>query len=284
MISQSSLPEALIKAAVKTALEEDLGAAGDITTQYTVPAGTVSRVQIVARQPGSIAGLDLARAAFLALDNQVDFDVLKADGSKVVPGDAIAQIQGNARAILTTERVALNFVGHLSGIATATAAFVDAVKGHKTKICCTRKTTPGLRIFEKYAVRAGGGQNHRFGLYDAILIKDNHIAMAGGIENAIEAGLKGNTEGKKFEVEVDSLEQLETALTYPIDAVLLDNMSPDELRTAVAMIDGRAIAEASGGVTLNTVQDIAATGVDLISIGWLTHSAPCLDIGLDYLT
>jgi len=284
MTPQSSLPEGLVKSAVKAALDEDLGAAGDITTQFTVPGETNSHVQIVARQPGVVAGLDLAREAFLSIDSNLKFDVRTPDGSRVEPNDVIAEISGPARAILTAERVALNFVGHLSGIATATAAFVDAVDGHKAQICCTRKTTPGMRMFEKYAVRAGGGRNHRFGLYDAILIKDNHIAMAGGIEAAIQAGLDGNTDGKTFEVEVDSLEQLEKALAYPIDAVLLDNMSPAELRRAVTMIDGRAVAEASGGITLDTVQAIAATGVDLISIGWLTHSAPCLDIGLDYLS
>jgi len=284
MTTLSSLPEASIKAAVAAALEEDLGVGGDITTQYTVPEATRSRVQIVARQPGIIAGLDLAREAFLAVDPNISFEMQKPDGSAVEPQHVIAEINGPARAILTAERVALNFVGHLSGIATATASFVKAVGDHKAQICCTRKTTPGLRLFEKYAVRAGGGVNHRFGLYDAILIKDNHIAMAGSIEAAIESGLNRNKDGKKFEVEVDSLEQLEAALAFPIDAVLLDNMSPDELRRAVAMIDGRAVAEASGGITIDTVKEVAATGVDLISIGWLTHSAPCLDIGLDYLS
>ena len=284
MATLSSLPEALIKAAVAAALDEDLGDAGDITTAYTVPADTTSRVQIAARQAGVVAGLDLAHTTFLALDPNASFEVQRPDGSQVGPDDVIAEIEGRSRGILSAERVALNFVGHLSGIATATAAFVEAVSAHKAQICCTRKTTPGLRFLEKYAVRAGGGHNHRFGLYDAILIKDNHIAMAGSIEAAIQAGLNGNQDGKKFEVEVDSLDQLEKALAYPIDAVLLDNMSLDELRKAVAMIDGRLIAEASGGITLETVGKIAATGVDIISIGWLTHSAPCLDIGLDYLS
>ena len=284
MATQSTLPEALIKSAVEAALAEDLGDAGDITTLYTVPAETASHVQIAARQPGTIAGLDFAREAFLQLDSKTSFDVRKRDGSPVQPGDVIAEVQGQARALLTAERVALNFVGHLSGIATATAAFVQAVSGHKAQICCTRKTTPVLRLFEKYAVRAGGGLNHRFGLYDAILIKDNHIAMAGSLDAAVQSALDNNTDSKKFEVEVDTLDQLEKVLTYPIDAVLLDNMTTDQLRRAVAMIDGRVIAEASGGVTLETAPQIAATGVDLISIGWLTHSAPCLDIGLDYLS
>ena len=277
------LPQSLLKAAVSAALAEDLGDAGDITTNATIPENATAEVKIAARQNGVIAGLDLARITFQTVDPSVSFITHKQDGDAVSPGDIIAEIKGTARAILTAERVALNFLGHLSGIASTTAKIADAIKDHKAKVCCTRKTTPGLRAFEKYAVRCGGGVNHRFGLYDGILIKDNHIAIAGGIGPAIEGALAAASHMAKVEVEVDTLEQLETALTYPIHAVLLDNMSPEQLEKAVALIDGRVLAEASGGVTLEIAPAIAASGVDLISIGWLTHSAPCLDIGLDFV-
>jgi nicotinate-nucleotide pyrophosphorylase (carboxylating) len=237
---------------------------------------------LAARQSGVVAGLDLAILAFRLIDPDVEISVERADGSEVSQGEVIATVSGPARAILTAERTALNFLCHLSGIATATASIVAAVRGHGARIVCTRKTTPGLRALEKYAVRAGGGANHRFGLDDAILIKDNHVAMAGGIRPAIERARMSVGHLVKIEVEVDTLAQLEEALALAPDAILLDNMSVAELRQAVAMVAGRAITEASGSITAATAPAIAATGIDLISIGWLTHSAPILDIGLDY--
>lgn len=276
------LPSVIIESAVRAALAEDLGDAGDITSQSTVPADTRSRVVLRAREHGCIAGLDAARAAFREMDPGLRISVQTPDGSVVAPGDVIAAVEGNARAIVTGERVALNFLGHLSGIATATRKFVDAVSGTNTRICCTRKTTPGLRAFEKYAVRAGGGVNHRFGLYDAILIKDNHIAMAGGIAEAINGARAKAGHMVRIEIEVDTLDQLKEALDIGVEAVLLDNMAPDVLREAVAINQGQAALEASGGITLDTAASVAATGVDYISVGWITHSAPCLDIGLDY--
>ncbi|TIW41302.1 MAG: carboxylating nicotinate-nucleotide diphosphorylase, partial [Mesorhizobium sp.] len=212
----------------------------------------------------------------------VEITVHRADGSEVAQGETIASVTGLVRATLTAERTVLNYLCHLSGIATATASIVAAVRGHRAKIVCTRKTTPGLRAVEKYAVRAGGGSNHRFGLDDAILIKDNHIAIAGGIRTAVERARSSVGHLVKIEVEVDTLAQLEEVLALAPDAVLLDNMSVDELRQAVAMVAGRAITEASGRITPATATAVAATGVDLISVGWLTHSAPILDIGLDY--
>lgn len=276
------VPYFLVEEKVRAALAEDLGDAGDITSQSTVPADTRSRVVLRVREHGCIAGLDAARAAFREMDPGLRISVQAPDGSVVAPGDVIAAIEGNARAIVTGERVALNFLGHLSGIATATRKFVDAVAGTNTRICCTRKTTPGLRAFEKYAVRAGGGVNHRFGLYDAILIKDNHIAMAGGIEDAIRGARAKAGHLVRIEIEVDTLDQLKEALEIGVEAVLLDNMPPDVLREAVTINQGRAALEASGGITLDTAASVAATGVDYISVGWITHSAPCLDIGLDY--
>ncbi|MEQ9520015.1 MAG: carboxylating nicotinate-nucleotide diphosphorylase [Parvibaculum sp.] len=276
------LPTFIVERAVRTALEEDLGDAGDITSQSTIPAGTQSRVVLRARQPGVIAGLDAARMAFRLMDPQLKIAVQKPDGSRVVPSDVIAVIEGDARAIVTGERVALNFLGHLSGVASATARIVDAVAGTKARICCTRKTTPGLRALEKYAVRAGGGVNHRFGLYDAILIKDNHIAMAGGVTAAIEGARAKAGHMVQIEMEVDTLEQFEEALAHGVPVILLDNMDPATLKRAVEINQGRAVLDASGRVTEETAAAIAASGVDYISVGWITHSAPCLDIGLDY--
>ncbi len=276
------LPSFLVEEKVRAALTEDLGDAGDITSQSTVPPDTRSQVVLRAREHGCIAGLDAARTAFRLVDPSLRIAVQAPDGTQVVPGDVIAAIEGNARAIVTGERVALNFLGHLSGIATATRKFVDAVAGTDTRICCTRKTTPGLRAFEKYAVRAGGGVNHRFGLYDAILIKDNHIAMAGGIAQAINGARAKAGHMVRIEIEVDTLDQLKEALDIGVEAVLLDNMPPDVLTQAVEINLGRAVLEASGGITLDTAASVAATGVDYISVGWITHSAPCLDIGLDY--
>jgi nicotinate-nucleotide pyrophosphorylase (carboxylating) len=272
----------LVARAVAAALQEDLGAAGDITTDSIVPLEAQGEAAIVARQTGVVAGLDLAEAAFRELDPDVRFERVVEDGGKVAAGGTIAQISGRTRALLTAERTALNFLGRLSGIATLTAAFVRAVDGTGARIACTRKTTPGLRALEKEAVRAGGGINHRFGLYDAVLVKDNHIAAAGGIAKALERLGARKGHAVKVEVEVDSLEQLEEALRFPIDAVLLDNMDAATLKQAVKLVAGRVMTEASGGVTLENVREIASTGVDLISVGALTHSPQNLDSSLEW--
>ena len=275
------LPEPLITNAVATALAEDLGLAGDVTTDSVIPPAITASAVFAARKPGIVAGLGVAAATFRHLDPAMGFEVFVPDGEPVQPGTAIARASGNARALLTAERVALNFLGHMSGIATLTRRYVDAVVGTRARIVDTRKTTPGLRTFEKYAVRAGGGMNHRIGLFDAVLIKDNHIAVAGGISPAIAAARTRVGHMVKIEVEVDTLDQLAEALHHRIDAVLLDNMTPEQLAEAVRIVAGRAITEASGGVNLDTVRAIAEAGVDLISVGALTHSATVLDIGLD---
>jgi len=277
------LPRMLVEQAVRAALAEDLGLAGDITTDPIVPADARGVAALVARKPGVIAGLDLAEAAFRTLDPEVQFTRVIDDGGKVEGGGTIAKIKGRTRALLTGERTALNFFGRLSGIATLTSAYVEAVKGTKTRIACTRKTTPGLRAFEKFAVRCGGGVNHRFGLYDAVLVKDNHIAAAGGVEAALKLLRPRAGHMVRVEVEVDTLQQLEEALQFPIDAVLLDNMDVATLKKAVALVNGKVLTEASGGVTLETVGEIAATGVDLISVGALTHSARNLDSSLEWV-
>jgi len=279
----TKLSDLLIEPCVRAALLEDLGRAGDITTDAVIEPGAQARVTMMAREAGVIAGLDFARHAFRLVDPEISFEILRPDGARVRPGDIIAHIAGPARGILTAERVALNFLGRLSGIATATAGIADHISHTKAKITCTRKTTPGLRFAEKYAVRAGGGANHRFGLDDAVLIKDNHIAIAGGVAIAIRRARAQVGHLVKIEVEVDTLRQLEEALPERPDAVLLDNMTPEMLREAVTLIDGRAMAEASGRVTAETAPAIAETGVDLISAGWLTHSSRVLDIGLDFL-
>jgi nicotinate-nucleotide pyrophosphorylase (carboxylating) len=268
---------------VRTALLEDLGRAGDITADAIVPAGQRATLVLRARQPGVVAGLEIARCAFQMVSSAITLEAEQGDGSVVAPGELIATIGGPARSLLTGERTALNFLCHLSGVATATASLVSAVKGTRAQIVCTRKTTPGLRTLEKYAVRAGGGGNHRFGLDDAVLIKDNHIALAGDIRTAIARAKTHAGHMVKIEVEVDTLAQLEQALTLGIDAVLLDNMTVEDLTQAVAMARGKAITEASGRITVATAPAIAATGVDLISVGWVTHSSAALDIGLDYL-
>jgi len=278
------LPPHLVATAIAAALEEDLGTAGDITTDGIVPCEAQGEAAIVSRQAGVIAGLDLAEAAFKALDPDTRFVRVVEDGGKVASGDAIATVSAKTRALLTGERTALNFLNRLSGIATLTASYVKAVEGTAARIACTRKTTPGLRTLEKYAVKAGGGVNHRFGLYDAVLVKDNHIAAAGGLAAALErlgAG-RGKLKGVKVEVEVDTLDQLEQALRFPIDAVLLDNMDVETLRQAVKLVAGRVATEASGGVTLETVRKIAETGVDVISVGALTHSPRSLDSSLEW--
>jgi len=271
----------LVEDAVRAALLEDLGRAGDITTNATIPAARQARAVIAARQPGIVAGLDLAKAAFRLLDPALSFETRIADGAAVTSGAILATIEGPARALLSAERVALNFLGRLSGIATLTSRYVAAVAHTKARIVCTRKTTPGLRTFEKYAVLCGGGFNHRFGLDDAILIKDNHIAVAGGIIPALHTVKAAIGHLVKIEIEVDTLDQLDEVLTEGADVVLLDNMTPAQLREAVARVKGRLLTEASGGVTLETVAAIAESGVDMISVGALTHSAKVLDVGLD---
>jgi nicotinate-nucleotide pyrophosphorylase (carboxylating) len=275
------LPDLLLEPLVRAALLEDLGRAGDITTDSIVPAETTARLALNARQPGVVAGLEIAALAFRLVDPAIRFEHLRHDGSDVAPGDVIAFVDGPARGLLTGERVALNFLCHLSGIASATAGMVAAIQPHKARIACTRKTMPGLRMVQKYAVRVGGGANHRFGLDDAVLIKDNHIAVAGGIGHAVERARASIGHLVKIEVEVDTLDQLRELLTLPVDAVLLDNMTPEQLCQAVELVDGRLITEASGRITAATAPAVAASGVDLISIGWLTHSATVLDIGLD---
>jgi len=266
---------------VRRALAEDLGRAGDLTTDAIVPPGLDAEARLVARAAGRIAGVEPALAAFRLLDPAVAAEVALPDGSDAAAGATIATVRGPARAILAAERTALNFLGRLSGVATATRGLVAAVAGHRARIVCTRKTTPGLRALEKYAVRAGGGANHRFGLDDAVLIKDNHRALAGGVRPAVERARAAVGHLVKVEVEVDTLDQLDEALAAGADAVLLDNMPLDVLRRAVERARGRAITEASGGITAGTAAAVAATGVDLISVGWLTHSAPALDVALD---
>ncbi len=276
------LPRSLYQPAVENALAEDLGRAGDITSQAVVPASAGLRVTIRSRRQGRLAGLDIATAVFRTIDDRLLVTPALFDGAELQEGSIVATIEGPARAILTAERTALNFLGHLSGIATETARIVAATAGHKAQICCTRKTTPGLRALEKYAVRAGGGSNHRFGLDDAILIKDNHVAVAGSVGAAIAAARAHAGHMVKIEVEVDRLDQLDEALQENPDIIMLDNMTPDLLREAVQRTRGRALLEASGNVTLETAPAIAKSGVDLISVGWITHSAPCLDLGLDF--
>ena len=272
----------LIEPVVRHALEEDLGRAGDITSELTVPADARATAKLIARKAGTIAGLIAAECAFRLIDPKISFKNESSDGQTVAAGTTLAVIEGSARSILSAERVALNFLGHLSGVATATRTLVDAVAGTKARIVCTRKTTPGLRTLEKYAVRCGGGFNHRFGLDDAVLIKDNHLVAAGGTKPAIERVRAGLGHMAKVEVEVDSLAQLEEALALGVDTILLDNMKPDDLKRAVGIAKGRAVLEASGNVTLATVRAIAETGVDYISSGAITHSAPNLDVALDF--
>jgi nicotinate-nucleotide pyrophosphorylase (carboxylating) len=272
----------LVEKTVAEALAEDLGEAGDITSVAIVAPSARASGAIAARKPGIVAGLQVAEAAFRTLDENVAFEVLVRDGERVERGQQIARVAGNARALLTAERVALNFLGHMSGIATLTGAYVEKTSGTRAKIIDTRKTTPGLRALEKLAVRAGGGTNHRFGLFDAILIKDNHIIAAGGIGPALNKAREHAGHMVKVEIEVATLDELREALVHKPDAVLLDNMPVAALKAAVAEVAGRAITEASGGVNLETVRAIAETGIDLISVGSLTHSAPVLDIGLDF--
>lgn len=276
------LPRLLVEPIVRAALLEDLGRAGDVTTDSVIPVEARFEAVIASRQPGVIAGIDAAVIAFELIDPSLSIVVERRDGTSVAPGDVVMRLNGSARAILTAERVALNIACRMSGVATATAGLVEIARQHgKAHIVCTRKTTPGLRALEKHAVKAGGGSNHRFGLDDAVLIKDNHIAVAGGVVPAIRAAKAHAGHMVKIEVEVDTLAQLEEAMAEGVDAVLLDNMTPPVLREAVSIVGGRALTEASGRVSRETVGPIAASGVDLISVGWITHSAPILDLGLD---
>jgi nicotinate-nucleotide pyrophosphorylase (carboxylating) len=275
------LPPLIYEDIVRRALAEDLGRAGDITTNATVPADRSGEGALVARAAGRVAGLDVALLAFRALDPATVIEVRHPDGSDVEAGTVLARVRAGARALLTGERTALNFLGHLSGIATATRNVVRRLDGLPTRVACTRKTTPGLRALEKYAVRVGGGESHRQGLDDAVLIKDNHVALAGGITPAVERARHSVGHMVKVELEVDTLAQLDEALGLDIDVILLDNMDLDTLREAVRRARGRVLTEASGGIRPENIRAVAETGVDLISLGWLTHSAPSLDIALD---
>jgi nicotinate-nucleotide pyrophosphorylase (carboxylating) len=266
---------------VRRALAEDLGRAGDLTSDAVVPLDQQATALLVARAPGRLAGLAVALAAFRLLDASLALEPLAADGQDLAAGTVLAVVRGAARPILAAERTALNLLGRLCGIATATRDLVAAVAPHGARIACTRKTTPGLRALEKYAVRAGGGSNHRFGLDDAMLIKDNHRQLAGGVRPAIERARRAVGHLVKIEVEVDSLAELDEALAAGVDVVLLDNMDIPTLAEAVRRARGRAMTEASGGIRPQTAAAIAATGVDLLSVGWLTHSAPALDVALD---
>ncbi|MCY0147621.1 carboxylating nicotinate-nucleotide diphosphorylase [Hoeflea sp. G2-23] len=275
------LPGIMIEDQVRAALTEDLGRAGDITTSATIGPDRQATAEMNSRETGVIAGLPLAEAAFRLIDPAISFERLVQDGARVEPGTAIARISGPARGLLSAERVALNFLMHLSGIATHTARFADAIAHTKARVTCTRKTIPGLRAVEKYAVRCGGGSSHRYGLDDAIMIKDNHIAVAGGIVEALRAAKAFAGHLVKIEIEVDTLEQFEVVLNEGADVCLLDNMGPDLLRQAVKMNAGRITLEASGNVALDTISAIAETGVDYISTSKITMAAPTLDIGLD---
>lgn len=282
--SLRSLPRIVIEPLVRAALLEDLGRAGDVTTDSVISPEAQAQVALVAREPGVIAGTECARLAWALLDESIEVTELLPDGSRVQPGTVIGVASGPARGLLSGERTALNFLGHLSGVATGTASIADAIAHTKASVADTRKTIPGLRALQKHAVVAGGGANHRFGLDDAVLIKDNHVAVAGGITAAVTAAKAHVGHLVKIEVEVDTLDQLAELLETGADAVLLDNMGPDLLREAVAMVDGRLITEASGRITPETAVPLAEAGVDLISVGWLTHSARVLDIGLDYVS
>lgn len=280
------LEEAEIREAVRQALAEDVGI-GDVTTLACVPPEATARAVLRARESMVLAGLAFARLAFHELDPNLKLQTRAEDGQRLAPGDVALEISGAARAILTAERVALNFIQRLSGVATLTARFVAAVAGTKARILDTRKTTPGWRRFEKYAVACGDGTNHRTGLYDLVLIKDNHLAaLAGASPNPIAAAVQRARQAwpqLKVEVEADTLEQVDQAAEAGADFILLDNMSPDQLREAVRRVRGRSQTEASGGIRLETLRAVAETGVDFISVGAITHSAPAVDLGLDFL-
>lgn len=275
------LPALLVEEAVRAALLEDLGRAGDITSYATIPAQSKARAVMSSREEGVVAGMALAEAAFRLVDPTVSFKAKAADGTRLRKGTVLAEVSGNARSILTAERTALNYLMHLCGVATHTRRFADAIAHTKAKVTCTRKTIPGLRALEKYAVRCGGGSSHRYGLDDAILIKDNHVAVAGGVAQAIRAARAYAGHLVKVEVEVTTLKQLETALVEKSDVILLDNMSPELLAKAVKITGGKCVLEASGGISLETIRAVAETGVDYISTSKITMAAPTLDIGLD---
>lgn len=275
------LPVHVVDELVQRTLAEDLGLAGDVTTTAAIDAAARGTAEILARQAGTIAGLEVALAVFPSLDANVTSRPEAADGDQVGAGTVLARIHGPTRALLTGERAALNLLGHASGIATATRAAVAAVAGTSARVIDTRKTTPGLRALEKHAVRCGGGHNHRFGLFDAVMLKDNHLVAAGGIAAAVAAVRARVGHTVHVEVEVDHLEQVQEALAAGADSILLDNLGDDELAAAVALVAGRAVTEASGGITPERAAAVARTGVDLISLGWLTHSAPRLDVALD---
>lgn len=289
------LPALMVEEQVRSALLEDLGRAGDITTYATIAAEKTATAEMNAREEGVIAGLELARAAFRLIDPAIRFEALVEDGDRVMPGTALARISGPARGLLSAERVALNFLMHLSGVASYTAIFAAEIAHTRAKVCCTRKTIPGLRALEKYAVRLGGGSNHRYGLDDAVLIKDNHIAVSGGVAGAVHAARAYCGHLVKIEIEVDGLEQMREALAAGPDVILLDNMGPEVLRQAVSLNAAhfqlaaedyagdlrRTRLEASGNVNLQTIRAIAETGVDYISTSKITMAAPTLDIGLD---
>jgi nicotinate-nucleotide pyrophosphorylase (carboxylating) len=275
------LPALLVEKAVHAALLEDLGRAGDITSMATIPERATARAIVSSREEGVVAGMALAETAFQLVDPSVTFKAKVADGVRLKKGTVLADVKGNARSILTAERTALNYLMHLCGIATYTARFAAAIAHTGAKVTCTRKTIPGLRAFEKYAVRCGGGSTHRYGLDDAILIKDNHVAVAGGVAEAIRAARAYAGHLVKVEVEVTTLAQLESALAEKPDVILLDNMSPQTLAKAVKLTAGRVVLEASGGINLETIRAVAETGVDFISTSKITMAAPTLDIGLD---
>lgn len=279
----SALPELLLKPFVQTALDEDLGRRGDITSIAIIPADQVATLKIVSRDNGIITGMDLARLSFALIDSTIEFTAHIQDGDAVTSGAVLATVTGNARALLTAERTALNFMTHLSGISTEVAKIKQMVAEYPVEITCTRKTLPGLRVLQKYAVRVGGGRNHRMGLDDAILIKDNHIAIAGSITLAIRDAKKFAGHLIPIEVEVDTIEQLKEALAENINLVLLDNMKPEQLIEAVKLCQDKCLTEASGGISPETVKAVAATGVNFIAMGWLTHSVKSLDIGFDFI-
>ena len=280
---KGGIPRAALEKAVELALEEDIGR-GDLTTWVCIPEQQTARAHVVTRQDLILSGLPAVRRVFERVHASVQLVALHDDGSRLPARSVIAELVGPARALLAGERVALNFLQRLSGVATATHSYVKQLPaGCRTRIADTRKTTPGLRSLEKYAVRVGGGLNHRFGLHDGVLIKDNHIAAAGGLRRTVEGARAALGPMVKIEVEVDTLDQLQEAMAAGADAVLLDNMGPALLREAVSLVDGRAVTEASGGIRPDTIRDYAATGVDIVSLGWLTHSVPGLDIGLDFV-
>lgn len=282
-MDNSTIPDFFLNDIIKRALDEDLGGVGDITSRAVIPNGTKYKAKINCRSTGVISGMQIAQMAFLMIDRKLEINTLIKDGSRVSPKDTCMTIEGDAKSILMAERVALNFAGRLSAISTMTSNFVSETEGTKAKITCTRKTTPGLRLVEKEAVRHGGGSNHRYGLNDAIMIKDNHIAAAGSIKEVLERARKFASHMSAIEIEVDTLNQLEMVLSCGgANVVLLDNMTNKDMTTAVEMVDGLMLVEASGNMTLDRISSVASTGVDFISVGGLTHSVTNFDLGLDF--